>query len=211
MIDPNHDPRQLEAFVQPPPDLSLEKYRQKGVIIMPEQDPRAGCVIADPAWQFTNKASRAAATNHYNTMTIRKIAQLPVDDWTRDNAHLFLWIVDGLLFESKQVIDAWGFRFVCSMPWIKVDRFGKLQMGLGNYLRHAHELCLFCVKGKAPALDHRQLSAFWAPRSQHSRKPDNVHAIAEKMSPGPYLEMFARRGRKDWASWGVEAPAEPEE
>ncbi len=176
-----------------------------------DSDPRYGCVIADPNWQFKNKASRGAATNHYKTMSIRKIAQLPVDDWVRDNAHLYLWVVDAFLFESKQVIDAWGFRYVMTLPWIKVDRFGKLQMGMGNYIRHAHEICLFCVRGKAPALDHKQLSVFWAPRGQHSRKPDNVHEIAEKVSPRPYLEMFARRNRPGWTSWGDEAPLPEEE
>ena len=44
-------------------------------------------------------------------------------------------------------------------------------------------------------------------KREHSRKPDEFYDIVESCSPGPYLEMFARSGRKDWTSWGAEADA----
>jgi N6-adenosine-specific RNA methylase IME4 len=39
---------------------------------------------------------------------------------------------------------------------------------------------------------------------EHSRKPDEIYEIIESCSPGPYLELFARFRRKDWAQWGNE-------
>ena len=39
----------------------------------------------------------------------------------------------------------------------------------------------------------------------HSAKPDAFIDIVEQVSPGPYLEMFARRQRLGWDTWGNEA------
>ena len=83
---------------------------------------------------------------------------------------------------------------------------GRLQMGLGHYYRHAHELVVFAVRGKARALRHDLVSAFLAPRGRHSAKPSCLHELAEQQSPGPRLELFAREGREGWASWGDESP-----
>ena len=47
----------------------------------------------------------------------------------------------------------------------------------------------------------------------HSVKPDELFDVIESCSPGPYLEMFARRPRKGWRQWGnetVEATANPQ-
>jgi N6-adenosine-specific RNA methylase IME4 len=43
------------------------------------------------------------------------------------------------------------------------------------------------------------------PRGKHSAKPEAFLDIVEQVSPGPYLEMFARRNRLGWDTWGNEA------
>ena len=43
-----------------------------------------------------------------------------------------------------------------------------------------------------------------APRQEHSRKPDEVYDRIEQLLEGPYVELFARRERKGWDSWGNE-------
>lgn len=40
---------------------------------------------------------------------------------------------------------------------------------------------------------------------KHSAKPEGFMDIVETVSPGPYLEMFARRQRLGWDTWGNEA------
>jgi N6-adenosine-specific RNA methylase IME4 len=35
-------------------------------------------------------------------------------------------------------------------------------------------------------------------------KPDEQFAVIERCSPGPYLELFARRKRPGWSAWGNE-------
>jgi N6-adenosine-specific RNA methylase IME4 len=41
-----------------------------------------------------------------------------------------------------------------------------------------------------------------APRGTHSEKPALFADLIEQMSPGPYLELFARAPRLGWDSWG---------
>jgi N6-adenosine-specific RNA methylase IME4 len=42
-------------------------------------------------------------------------------------------------------------------------------------------------------------------KREHSRKPDEQYPIIEACSPGPFLEMFGRGGRKNWVTWGNQA------
>ena len=42
------------------------------------------------------------------------------------------------------------------------------------------------------------------PRRRHSEKPDEFFGLVEQISPGPYLELFARRRRPGWDVWGNE-------
>ena len=46
---------------------------------------------------------------------------------------------------------------------------------------------------------------FQWPRGAHSAKPEAFLDIVEQVSPGPYLEMFARRARFGWDYWGDES------
>jgi N6-adenosine-specific RNA methylase IME4 len=41
----------------------------------------------------------------------------------------------------------------------------------------------------------------WA-RGRHSVKPDAFGDLVERVSPGPYVELFCRRPRLGWDSWG---------
>jgi N6-adenosine-specific RNA methylase IME4 len=42
------------------------------------------------------------------------------------------------------------------------------------------------------------------PRLPDSEKPDFFCKLIEQQSPGPYLEVFARRLRPGWDAWGNE-------
>ena len=36
-----------------------------------------------------------------------------------------------------------------------------------------------------------------------THEPDEIYEIIESCSPDPYLELFARFRRKDWAQWAT--------
>ena len=48
-------------------------------------------------------------------------------------------------------------------------------------------------------------TAFFWKRDRHSVKPDAFYDLVERVSPGPYLDLFARRNRLGWHTWGNES------
>jgi N6-adenosine-specific RNA methylase IME4 len=87
----------------------------------------------------------------------------------------------------------------------------KMQVGLGQYFRGCTESCLFGVRGTLPYRTRpdgkraQGRTGFHAPREEHSRKPEKMRQMVELVSPGPYLELFARRPAPGWDVWGNEA------
>lgn len=156
-------------------------------------------VVADPPWQYENKATRGAAEDHYSTMTIEELCALDVVSRVGDDAHLYLWTTNGFLNEAFDVLNAWGFKYKTCLTWVKP------QMGMGNYFRSSTEHVLFGVRGSLQTQDRGLMNWFEAPRGKHSAKPDSFYDLVEKASPGPYLELFARRRRLGWSGWGFES------
>jgi N6-adenosine-specific RNA methylase IME4 len=50
-------------------------------------------------------------------------------------------------------------------------------------------------------------SSFEAPVGRHSEKPDESYELIERLAPGPYVELFARRKRPGWTCLGNEVAA----
>jgi N6-adenosine-specific RNA methylase IME4 len=76
-------------------------------------------------------------------------------------------------------------------------------MKTGYYFRGATEHVVFAVRGSLKLTSTRGVStAFLHPRTPHSVKPDAFYSLIEECSPGPYLELFARRTRPGWSVWG---------
>lgn len=157
-------------------------------------------ILVDPPWP-TGQQGKYGAEHHYNLMTIERIKAMPVGDLAADNAHLYLWCYPATRYIAEDIMRAWGFRFVDEFVW------GKDQMGLGQYFRHAHETLLLGVKGKLPVKFRGQRSFTMLPRQDHSHKPEEVHVMIQRLSPGPYLELFARRPMLGWDVWGNEVNA----
>lgn len=157
-------------------------------------------ILADPPWDINQKGrySNRSAESHYELMPLGRIKAMPVTDLCEDNAHLYLWIPNGLLQEGLDVIKAWGFTFRSPFYWIKP------RLGLGNYIRNASETLLFATCGKSPVKFHSQPNWLFAPQQDHSHKPEEQYAIIERLSHGPYLELFARRRQPGWDMWGNE-------
>lgn len=169
-----------------------------------------GTLLIDPAWSFRNEAGSFAPGNiarPYHGMTDQDILALPVKSRAARRSHLYLWVTDSHLHLGLHCVEAWGFEFVQTLIWGKrTARNGVHRVAGGNFFRHVHETVLFGVRGQAPAAQHDLLSRFDAVNEGHSTKPPAIHVIAEQMSPGPRLEMFARRHRVGWRCWGDQLP-----
>ncbi len=158
-------------------------------------------ILADPPWNVQQKGGRGAE-RHYPLLSLAEICALPVQRHSADDAHLWLWVTNATIHAGKDVIEAWGFSYRSCLTWIK-PRFG-----LGIYLRNQTEHLLLGVRGKAPIQFRAQGSWFHAPLQEHSHKPEEQYAIIERCSPGPYLELFARRRRPGWHAWGNEVASD---
>lgn len=182
-------------------------------------------IVADPPWPFQwggGKGGRRRRETElgYKTMTVEEIAALPVGDMVHpDGANLFLWATDEVYREGQavHVARAWGFEPVGpAIIWAK-DNFGT-----GLFPRPGHEPLLVCRTRGVKALwnrgeDDRFVFEVRATHSvqrweqvrgtknggkQHSRKPEGALDLIQKVSPEPWVELFARRARFGWDYWG---------
>lgn len=125
---------------------------------------------------------------------------------TAADAHLYLWTTNSFLVEAHDVAHAWGFEPKTLLSWVKVKvkDDGTPSMKTGFYYRSATEHILFCVRGRLRLQGPCRPTAYLHARMPHSVKPDLLYELIEEQSPGPYLELFARRQRDGWDRWGDE-------
>ena len=171
-----------------------------------------GVILADPPWHYRN-GGNGYANSHYPLMTVDDIAALPIGDMAADNSVLLLWSTWPQVFGAVEVIKAWGFEHVTGFPWIRlyrdpmIDLFGELHAkpvyGTGAWVRGCSEYVLISRRGDVKPPSNPHFMGLISKRFEHSRKPDNVYQYAEQFD-GPYLELFARRPRANWDTWGNE-------
>jgi N6-adenosine-specific RNA methylase IME4 len=180
-------------------------------------------IYADPPWEtkagrelkgytFLNgKQTFAAGSNvardlSYPTMTLEEIKALPVKSIAHADAHLYLWVTNQYLLEAKEVIKQWGFKYSTSIIWSKNPMGG----GLGGAFGISHEILLFCRRGtlrtkcRIKGTVHHVKRPYVNGKPVHSKKPEYFAELIEKVSPGPYVELFARATRTGWDIWGNE-------
>lgn len=163
-----------------------------------ENGAKFSTIYADPPWPYRNTAARGAAANHYRTLSLEAIRSLPVKELAADQAHLHLWTTNAFLCSTFDVIRAWGFRYKSCLVWIKP------QIGMGNYWRVSHEYLLLGVRGNLPFRDRTCRSWLLNRRTIHSRKPFPFRELIERVSPGPYLELYGREEQPNtaWIVYG---------
>ncbi len=164
-------------------------------------EQRYRTIVADPPWQYGKpKGTKAGAGYYYDTMPLASICELPVAGMAEDDAHLWIWGTNMKLDWAYEVARAWGFDPTTLLTWCKT------QPGVGAYLRNNTEHCLLATRGKPQTPDDKPIASYFIwPRRAHSEKPDAFYDLVEQVSPGPYLEMFSRRARLGWDTWGDEA------
>jgi N6-adenosine-specific RNA methylase IME4 len=170
--------------------------------------PREGayrCIVIDPPWDV-RKIERdvrpnQGATLDYPTLTVEQIADesvVPVRTHADDDCHLYLWVTHRYLRPGLELLEQWGFRYQCVMTWRK-------NVGITPYSwMYDTEHVLFATRGNLKLDKLGQRLSFEAPVAGHSVKPDVFYERVTAASPGPRLEMFARRQRDGFEAWGNE-------
>lgn len=181
----------------------IEERRQDRIESTPViPDGKYNVIYADPPWRYEYGFDiHGAADRHYSTLTADEIANLPIKDLFEDNAVLFLWTTSPKLFESKKIIDGWGFEYKTSFIWDKINHV------MGHYNSVRHEILMICVRGSFPKQSnilHDSVISIERTES-HSEKPGHFRELIEEMYPrSKKIELFARKVVEGWDAWGNE-------
>ena len=175
--------------------------------MIPFPDKKYNIIYADPAWSYTGNMMNSSATDHYKTMKLQDICNLPVKKIADNNCILFMWVTLPKLNQFMKVINSWGFEYKSTaFVWVKKNKISdSFFMGLGRWTRANPEICVLATKGKISRKSNavRQLQIF--PIEQHSKKPDQFrNLIIELCGDLPRIELFARQKVDGWDSWGNE-------
>ncbi len=181
-----------------------------------------GVISPDFPWEFeawSHKGKQRSAERYYDTWPLERImAMAPlIRQLAADDCVLMPWVVWPLLPAALQVIEACGFEYKSvAFTWIKTTKNAEvialdgkgLHWGEGKTGTRANsEVCLLATRGSPRRLAADIHQVVIAPVGEHSEKPDETYRRIEKLYPGPYLELFARRPRDNWMCWGNELPA----
>lgn len=166
-------------------------------------NPPYSTIVADPPWHYSGtgttlvEGSWKPAPMPYSTMTVDEIAALPVRELAATNSHLYLWTTNAYLLDAYRIAEAWGFTVSKPLVWVKAP------MGfMGAPFTSSVEYALFCRRGSLKAKESAGRQWWEWPRQAHSVKPAAFCDMVERVSPGPYVELFARAPRLGWDSWG---------
>jgi N6-adenosine-specific RNA methylase IME4 len=161
-------------------------------------------VICDPPWRYNVKPPQGGTP--YPTMTQEELLNLPVGLWAAERAHLYLWTTNSFMVEAHQLARSWGFEPKTIITWIKRRRVvDDNWIGMGFYFRGVTEHILFAVRGNLKLFHCDVPNIFYSPHTKHSEKPGAFYDLVQHVSPGPYLDVFARKQRFGFDTWGDEA------
>lgn len=187
-----------------------------------QSSQRYRTIVADPPWPYADRAQKrsllprtvkkdgttaSGVSDGYEAMALPEIAALRPP--CESDAHLYLWTTNAFMVPAHEIAELWGFKVKTICTWVKThqDDRERVSMKTGYYFRGATEHFLFCVRGSLPLRTRSGMPTayLWPRLGRHSQKPEAFYDLVEAVSPRPYLEMFARRNRLGWDTWGNEA------
>lgn len=186
-------------------------------------DPPFNSLVVDPPWPYRNvednafpsdliadgtrRARKASSHIRYGSMTMADLHAMPVAEWTAPRAHLYLWTTNAFMCEAHTLAASWGFDVKTIITWGKVQDDGEPSRKMGYWYRSATEHVVFAVRGQLRLVnpDPAPSTLMLHRRLPHSVKPESFYDMVERYSPGPYLDVFSRRARLGWTTWGNES------
>ncbi len=165
-------------------------------------------IMSDFAWSFSLRSEKGEAKSaqaQYRVMPLDQIKSLPVLDLCKEDAVHWMWATNPMLPQAIEVMRAQGFEYKTAGTWLKTTVHGKIAFGTGYVLRCSNEPFLIGTRGR-PKTAKSVRSGFTGLVREHSRKPEEAFAAAEKLMPkARRLELFSRTNRPGWDHFGDEA------
>eukprot|EP00197_Chlamydomonas_leiostraca_P016104 CAMPEP_0202858904 /NCGR_PEP_ID=MMETSP1391-20130828/1242_1 /ASSEMBLY_ACC=CAM_ASM_000867 /TAXON_ID=1034604 /ORGANISM="Chlamydomonas leiostraca, Strain SAG 11-49" /LENGTH=361 /DNA_ID=CAMNT_0049537881 /DNA_START=29 /DNA_END=1114 /DNA_ORIENTATION=+ len=146
-----------------------------------------GVIMADPPWQIHQDLP-------YGTMEDDEMRRLDIG-CLQDDGVIFLWVTGRAMELGRECLKLWGYDRVDELIWVKTNQLNRLiRTGrTGHWINHSKEHCLVGVKGKPQLNKYVDCDVVVAEVRETSRKPDEMYALLERLSPGTRkLEIFAR-------------------
>lgn len=184
--------QRAEGIRAAPPPLPLGKHR---------------VIVVDPPWPM-EKIERDLRPNQvafdYPVMSETELVAFgeQITKLAADDCHLFTWTTQRFLLLAIRLIETWGFRHALMFTWHKPGGFQPYGLPQFN-----SEFVVYARKGSPTFIDTKAFNCcFSAARGAHSEKPDDFYETVGRATDGPRLEMFARKPRPGWVTWGDEVP-----
>jgi N6-adenosine-specific RNA methylase IME4 len=164
---------------------------------------------------YSDKGRGRHPSAYYDVMSLEEIAAVPVRDYAAKDGTVFLWLPGMFVVRGVHVdlFRAWGCipssiafiwvktakRFDRQPPLFLIGENKDFPKGMGLTTREGAEICFLARYGKLGRQDNGVPQVIFAPRREHSQKPDEQYPLIERLvGPGKYLEYFARQRRPDW-------------
>ncbi|KAH6772410.1 mRNAadenosine methylase [Perilla frutescens var. frutescens] len=158
-----------------------------------------GVIMADPPWDIHMELP-------YGTMADDEMRTLNVPALQTDGL-IFLWVTGRAMELGRECLELWGYKRVEEIIWVKTNQLQRIiRTGrTGHWLNHSKEHCLVGVKGNPEVNRNIDTDVIVAEVRETSRKPDEMYAMLERVSPRTRkLELFARMHnvQAGWLSLG---------
>lgn len=167
-------------------------------------------IYADPPWEQKMRGHyktrpKDSKVLPYKTMTVEEIKKLPINNIAEDGCHLWLWTTNQFLKDGFEVMEAWGFKYLAPITWVKPS-------GMGNWFVHRTQTLLFGYKEKCifPKARYKPTVLITGLPKRHSEKPIEMKKLIEEISGTPRIELFARKKTEGWDVWGDEVESDIE-
>jgi N6-adenosine-specific RNA methylase IME4 len=170
---------------------------QRGYSLTTRDNKRYRTLHIDFPIEQTKTNNRSVRPNQgklldYPTWTLDQIKAFPINDYADEQCHIYLWSPEKYTEFYHELIKQWkeyGFKKHTTIYWYK-------RTGVTPYtFQFVVEPCYFLYRGK---LDFpKQYMGIpnyidETPKRPHSRKPDKIYDVMDKVSASPKLDLFGR-------------------
>jgi N6-adenosine-specific RNA methylase IME4 len=153
---------------------------------------RFACIWANPPWSGNGLVSRKL----FGAAYWADLRKLPVREIAAEQAHLHFGAPAEFLCDVMRVMEAWGFRYRSVLV------LRRLPQGFGRYWRAGHEFLLLGVRGGLAFRDNSLVGQLEVEGCRVATCLDALRELIERVSPGPYLELFGQEPRPGWTVVG---------
>ena len=179
--------------------------------------------LIDLPSRYRESGQHGGTDDHYPTMTLDEIKQLPIPKLMARNSIICLWATWPLWLEDyyKEVLAAWKYRLHSkAFTWIKKNPIaGTTFKGTGRFTRANDEFAVFAIRGGGIPSRNVAISQIVeeepgyvveSARGAHSEKPEIVSEhLWDLFRPAQMIELFARRPNRYMDTWGNQLGAAP--